>query len=116
MALVLKIYEDLKPRPLTQDEILRQQRPSLYEVSWRSRCAAAASEVRVGPIVPSSQRLVCDGCVPDTPPPLLNAFLCLLQVEDIKLDLREVAKRATEQQAAAAEAAAEAARQPPAQQ
>lgn len=32
VALVLKIYEDLKPRPLTQEEILRQQRPMLVEV------------------------------------------------------------------------------------
>lgn len=29
---MLKIYEDLKPRPLTQEEILRQQRPMLVEV------------------------------------------------------------------------------------
>ncbi|KAL4439962.1 hypothetical protein ABPG75_002963 [Micractinium tetrahymenae] len=32
VALVLKIYEDLKPRPLTEEEILRQQRPMLVEV------------------------------------------------------------------------------------
>ncbi|PRW33204.1 hypothetical protein C2E21_7817 [Chlorella sorokiniana] len=32
IALVLKIYEDLKPKPLTQEEIFRQARPMLVEV------------------------------------------------------------------------------------
>jgi len=32
VALALKIYEDLKPKPLTQEEILRQQRPQLVQV------------------------------------------------------------------------------------
>lgn len=49
VALVLKIYEDLKPRPLTQEEILRQTRPTL------------------------------------------------VQVEDVKLDLREIARKKAEE-------------------
>ncbi|KAI7842538.1 hypothetical protein COHA_003775 [Chlorella ohadii] len=55
IALVLKIYEDLKPKPLTQEEIFRQARPMLVEVedapaldlreiSRRKAAEAAAAE------------------------------------------------------------------------
>lgn len=32
VALALKIYEDLKPKPMTEEDLLRQSRPSLVEV------------------------------------------------------------------------------------
>jgi hypothetical protein len=32
VALALRIYEELKPQPLTEENILRQKRPALVEV------------------------------------------------------------------------------------
>jgi hypothetical protein len=32
VALVLKIYADLKPQPMTEEQLLRQQRPMLVPV------------------------------------------------------------------------------------
>ena len=55
MALVLKIYADLKPQPLTEEQLLRQQRPMLVPVEdvkldlreiGRKKAAEAAAAAR----------------------------------------------------------------------
>lgn len=53
MALALKIYQDLRPKPLTEKDILQEQRPMLVEVEdvsidlraiGRKKAAAEAAE------------------------------------------------------------------------
>ena len=57
VALVLKIYADLKPQPLTEEQLLRQQRPmlvpvedvklDLWEIGRKKAAEAAAAEAAV---------------------------------------------------------------------
>jgi ribosomal protein L12E/L44/L45/RPP1/RPP2 len=57
VALVLKIYADLKPQPLTEEQLLRQQRPMLVPVEdvkldlreiGRKKAAEAAAAAAAG--------------------------------------------------------------------